>query len=73
MSGPESDVLDVPFGRRAVGRIAPPGSKSHAMRLLILAALADGESCIAGVPDSEDARALIAALHPWVVETLRAN
>lgn len=44
------------------GRIRPPGSKSITNRALICAALAEGESLLAGALDSEDTRVMIAAL-----------
>lgn len=45
---------------RAHGSVAAPPSKSMAHRLLICAALADGESIVRGVAASEDVKATIA-------------
>ena len=47
---------------RAVGRISAPPSKSMAHRLLICAALAQGESIVRGVSDCDDVRATIDCL-----------
>jgi 3-phosphoshikimate 1-carboxyvinyltransferase len=44
------------------GSIRPPGSKSITNRALVCAALADGESLLAGALDSEDTRVMIGAL-----------
>ncbi len=44
------------------GSIRPPGSKSITNRALVCAALADGESLLTGVLDSEDTQVMIAAL-----------
>jgi 3-phosphoshikimate 1-carboxyvinyltransferase len=44
------------------GRIRPPGSKSITNRALVCAALARGESTLAGALDSEDTRVMIAGL-----------
>ena len=46
----------------ARGAIVAPASKSYAHRLLIAAALANGESCITGVPYCDDALATIDCL-----------
>ncbi|HEY9286666.1 MAG TPA: 3-phosphoshikimate 1-carboxyvinyltransferase [Candidatus Dormibacteraeota bacterium] len=44
------------------GELRVPGDKSIAHRALMLAAIADGESTIGGLPESEDVRATIACL-----------
>jgi 3-phosphoshikimate 1-carboxyvinyltransferase len=44
------------------GELRMPGDKSIAHRALILAALADGESTLTGLPEGEDVRATVAAL-----------
>ncbi|WP_235961158.1 3-phosphoshikimate 1-carboxyvinyltransferase [Falsiroseomonas selenitidurans] len=51
-----------PPGRRLVGRVAPPGSKSITNRALLLAALARGESRITGALKSDDTRHMADAL-----------
>src|SRR5256885_7274367 len=48
--------------KRVVGRLRVPGDKSIAHRALILAALAQGESVISGLPVGEDVRATVACL-----------
>jgi 3-phosphoshikimate 1-carboxyvinyltransferase len=48
--------------RQVVGELAVPGDKSIAHRALLLAALAQGESWITGLPDGEDVRATVACL-----------
>ena len=45
-----------------VAELSPPGSKSLTNRALILAALADGSSTLRGCLDSEDTRAMLAAI-----------
>jgi len=49
-------------GRLVAGELRVPGDKSIAHRALILAAHADGESTIRGLPDGDDVRATIACL-----------
>jgi len=44
------------------GAIRPPGSKSITNRALVCAALADGQSTLAGALDSDDTRVMIEAL-----------
>jgi 3-phosphoshikimate 1-carboxyvinyltransferase len=44
------------------GELRVPGDKSIAHRALMLAAIAEGESHLGGLPDSEDVRATIACL-----------
>ena len=50
-------------GRPLRGRLRPPGSKSLTNRALIVAALADGQSHLSGVLDSDDTRVMVAALN----------
>ena len=47
---------------RLAGELAVPGDKSIAHRALILAALAQGESWIHGLPEGEDVLATVACL-----------
>lgn len=54
--------LDLPRVRRAQGVMALPGSKSISNRVLLLAALAGGETAISGLLDSDDTRVMLAAL-----------
>ncbi len=57
-----SPFLDLPQVRRAQGVMALPGSKSISNRVLLLAAIADGETVITGLLDSDDTRVMLAAL-----------
>ncbi|HEX9095322.1 MAG TPA: 3-phosphoshikimate 1-carboxyvinyltransferase [Candidatus Dormibacteraeota bacterium] len=50
------------------GELRVPGDKSIAHRALILAALADGESRIAGLPQGEDVAATVACLRSLAVK-----
>lgn len=52
----------------ASGRIRLPGSKSISNRALLLAALAQGETRLVGLLDSDDTRVMIAALRQLGVE-----
>lgn len=52
----------IPVSGPISGRIRPPGSKSLTNRALIVAALAPGQSNLAGVLDSQDTRVMIDSL-----------
>ena len=54
--------LDLPRVRRAQGVMALPGSKSISNRVVLLAAIAEGETAITGLLDSDDTRVMLAAL-----------
>lgn len=59
--------MNAPTGRlvlpgRAAGTLAAPGSKSVTNRLLAIACLADGEARLRGPLDSDDGRAMAAAV-----------
>jgi 3-phosphoshikimate 1-carboxyvinyltransferase len=56
------DFLDLPALTRAAGTVRLPGSKSISNRVLLLAALAEGETEIRDLLDSDDTRVMIAAL-----------
>ena len=67
ISGNPSETMSehlpiLPFRGPARGRAAVPGSKSVTNRALVLAALADGETCLEGALFSRDTRILCAAL-----------
>lgn len=51
-------------------RVAVPGSKSIANRVLVCAALADGPSTLRNVPDGDDTRAMLACLGELGIESL---
>lgn len=57
-----NDFLDLPPLIGAAGTITLPGSKSISNRLLLLAALAEGETVITGLLDSDDTRVMLGAL-----------
>ncbi|HTM04079.1 MAG TPA: hypothetical protein VL173_11285 [Vicinamibacterales bacterium] len=54
--------LDLPAAQHAAGRVRLPGSKSLSNRLLLLAALADGETELRGLLDADDTRVMVDAL-----------
>ena len=54
--------LDLPRVRTARGAVALPGSKSISNRVLLLAALARGDTRVDGLLDSDDTRVMVAAL-----------
>ena len=56
------DFLDLPALTRAAGTVRLPGSKSISNRVLLLAALTEGETEIRDLLDSDDTRVMIAAL-----------
>lgn len=56
------DHLDLAPVSRVGGRVRLPGSKSISNRTLLLAALAQGETCIEELLDSDDTRVMVAAL-----------
>ena len=60
MSSP--DYLDLAPIRRAAGTVKLPGSKSISNRILLLAALSEGETRILDLLDSDDTRRMLAAL-----------
>ena len=56
------EFLDLPPLIGAGGRVALPGSKSISNRVLLLAALAEGQTEITGLLDSDDTRVMLSAL-----------
>jgi 3-phosphoshikimate 1-carboxyvinyltransferase len=63
--------LDLGPFSRASGTIRLPGSKSISNRVLLLAALAEGETTITNLLDSDDTRVMIAALEKLGVKLKR--
>ena len=57
-----AEVLELKAARGARGRVRLPGSKSISNRVLLLAALAGGETEVAGLLDAEDTRVMREAL-----------
>ena len=64
MSHKFAGPFEVPSGRPARGRVTAPPSKSHAIRALVCAALAEGTSTLHGLSrcDADDVQRTIAAL-----------
>lgn len=56
------NCLDLPSLRRAAGLVHLPGSKSISNRTLLLAALAEGDTDIHDLLDSDDTRVMLAGL-----------
>jgi 3-phosphoshikimate 1-carboxyvinyltransferase len=65
------DHLDLGPFSRASGTVRLPGSKSISNRVLLLAALAEGETTITNLLDSDDTRVMIAALEKLGVKLKR--
>ncbi|HUQ76065.1 MAG TPA: 3-phosphoshikimate 1-carboxyvinyltransferase [Burkholderiales bacterium] len=57
-----AEVLELNAARRARGTLRLPGSKSISNRVLLLAALAHGETRVGGLLDAEDTRVMREAL-----------
>ncbi len=57
-----AEVLELKPARRARGSVRLPGSKSISNRVLLLAALAEGETEIGGLLDADDTRVMREAL-----------
>ncbi len=62
------EFLDIPALHRASGTVRLPGSKSISNRVLLLAALAEGETEIRDLLDSDDTRVMLQALGKLGVE-----
>ena len=56
------DSLELAPARRAAGTVKLPGSKSISNRVLLLAALAKGETLVHGLLDADDTRVMLRAL-----------
>jgi 3-phosphoshikimate 1-carboxyvinyltransferase len=56
------DTLELKLARRAAGTVRLPGSKSISNRVLLLAALAEGETEVTGLLDADDTRVMRDAL-----------
>src|SRR3954467_10554117 len=57
-----AEVLELKPARRARGSVRLPGSKSISNRVLLLAALANGETEVKGLLDADDTRVMREAL-----------
>src|SRR5690606_9451329 len=67
------DVLELAPIRTARGALQLPGSKSISIRALLLASLADGETRLAGLLDSDDTRVMREALQACGVSLVDAG
>ena len=56
------DFIDLPAVQHARGAVHLPGSKSLSNRILLLAALAEGQAQVEGLLDSDDTRVMLSAL-----------
>ena len=71
---PFPGAVEVSPPRRPVSAVVrPPGSKYEANRLLVIAALTDGERRILGAPEGEDIRAAVAAIRALGAETAETD
>jgi 3-phosphoshikimate 1-carboxyvinyltransferase len=65
------DALEIlPFTKPVLATIAPPGSKSYTNRVLPLAALASGESVLAGALYSDDTKYMAQSLRQMGIQVL---
>src|SRR5438045_4976468 len=62
------DSLELKPIRRTAGKVRLPGSKSISNRVLLLAALAEGETEVSGLLDADDTRVMREALSRLGVE-----
>jgi 3-phosphoshikimate 1-carboxyvinyltransferase len=67
------DTLELKPARRAAGTVRLPGSKSISNRVLLLAALADGETEVTGLLDADDTRVMRDALSALGVRFLHGK
>src|ERR1700750_532246 len=67
----DTEFLDLPPLEGAGGTVRLPGSKSISNRVLLLAALAEGETTITNLLDSDDTRVMLDALEKLGVRLKR--
>ncbi len=67
------DALELKPVRRAAGTVRLPGSKSISNRVLLLAALASGETEVSGLLDADDTRVMREALSKLGVQFLDSH
>jgi 3-phosphoshikimate 1-carboxyvinyltransferase len=67
------DTLELKPARRAAGTVRLPGSKSISNRVLLLAALAEGETEVTGLLDADDTRVMRDALSALGVRILHGK
>ena len=58
-------AVAIPFGKKVDGAFVPPPSKSHAIRALLIASLARGESEIRGCGSSDDVGRMADIVRRW--------
>lgn len=58
-------AVAIPFGKKVDGAFVPPPSKSHAIRALLIASLAKGESEVRGCGSSEDVERIADIVRRW--------
>ncbi|MFZ5482689.1 MAG: 3-phosphoshikimate 1-carboxyvinyltransferase [Pseudomonadota bacterium] len=66
-----TDSIDLPAAKGARGTVRLPGSKSISNRVLLLAALAEGQTEVKALLDSDDTQVMLAALKQLGVHWLR--
>jgi 3-phosphoshikimate 1-carboxyvinyltransferase len=71
MNAPDAATLDLPPIARTQGVVALPGSKSISNRMLLLSALAEGTTELAGLLDADDTAHMIDALRALGVRVER--
>ena len=70
---PRTECLGLEPMRRAAGTVRLPGSKSISNRVLLLAALASGETEVGGLLDADDTRVMLEALSTLGVRISRKD
>lgn len=65
--------LDLPRATRAAGTMQLPGSKSISNRVLLLSALATGQTVIEGLLDSDDTKVMLASLGALDVKVVKTG
>ena len=73
----ETEFLDVPALRAVSGTVRLPGSKSISNRVLLLAALCEGQTTVRDLLDSDDTRVMLQALRQlaraWLARLIRRS
>src|SRR4051812_9634718 len=67
------ETLELKAVRRAAGTVRLPGSKSISNRVLLLAALAAGDTEVSGLLDADDTRVMLEALSALGIRVLKEN
>src|SRR3954470_4943869 len=69
--GQAMETLELKPVRRVAGTVRLPGSKSISNRVLLLAALAAGETEVSGLLDADDTRVMLEALAVLGIEVAK--